>query len=169
MTKPLSITPWILNAFTDDLDQVAALTIRADGTITNGANARQSAWSKSPTGSLYLLTGALDRTVSQLGRGEHKDLKFVAFFGGDTSRGVFGHFHAFLQYPQKADRDEFIDHFKRLWSIKASNALKTTLNTSVFVERIQSKAAFADYCQRYEGTTFGGGSEKVVMSRSLKM
>jgi hypothetical protein len=168
MTKNL-ISDWIQDAFTDNLSEVAALTIRADGTIANGASVRQSAWSQNATGALQLLIGALDRTVSQLSRGENKDLKFVAFMGGDYARGVAGHFHALLQFPSKADKQAFINDFERLWSIKASDALKTTLKTSVYAEPIQSKEAFSAYCQRYEGTTFGGGSEKVVMSRSLRL
>lgn len=168
MNNP-NITSWILDAFPDNKEEVAVMTIRADGTIPNGSGRRQSPWSKSATGSLHLLIEALDRTVSQLSRGDNKDLKFVAFLGGETAKDVSGHFHALIQYPSKADKAKFIEDFKHLWSVKASNALKAQVKTSVFVEPIKSRAAFADYCQRCEGTTFGRGSDKVVMSRSFRL
>lgn len=168
MTNHL-ISNWIQTTFTDNLNEVAALTIRADGALRNGGAITQSAWSKNATGSIQLLIAALDRTVSQMSRGANKDMKFVAFLGGDYSRGVAGHFHALLQFPACADKQVFINEFDRLWSIKSSQALKSTLKTSVFAEPIKSKAAFTAYCLRYEGTTFGGGSDKVVVSRSLKL
>jgi hypothetical protein len=163
------ITNWIESSFSDDLSKVAALTIRADGTIKNGAAVTQSAWSKNATGAIHLLIVALDRTVSQMSRGTNQDMKFVAFLGGDYSRGVAGHFHALLQFPASANPQEFINDFEHLWDKKASEALKSTLKTSVHAEPIQSKEAFTAYCLRYEGTTFGSGTEKVVVSRSLKL
>ena len=164
-----SIQNWILESFTAQLSELAALTIRADGTMKNGAAIRQSAWSQNATGSIQLLTKALDRTVSHLSRGTNHDMKFVAFVGGENLRNVSGHFHALLQFPANTDKQIFLNRFEYLWSIKASDALKTTLKTSVFAEPIKNREAFSAYCLRYEGTTFGGGSEKVVMSRSLKL
>jgi hypothetical protein len=168
MTNHL-ISNWIQTSFTDDLNEVSALTIRADGTVKNAGAVTQSAWSKSATGAIQLLISALDRTVSQMGRGKNNDMKFVAFLGGDHALGVAGHFHALLQFPACADKQVFINEFDRLWSIKSSQALKSTLKTSVFAEPIKSKEAFTAYCLRYEGTTFGCGSDKVVVSRSLRL
>jgi hypothetical protein len=164
-----SISQWIQESFTDDLSQIATLTIRADGMIRNGAGIYQSPWSQNATGAIHLLAAALDRTVSHLRRGANKDLRFVPFLGGDQANGVAGHFHALLQYPSSADKQEFIAQFDRLWSVKVSDALKTTLRTSVFAEPLRNKEALAHYCMRFEGTTFGSGSDKVVMSRSLKL
>lgn len=168
MTNHL-ITNWIEASFTDDLNEIAALTIRADGTLKNAGAITQSAWSRNATGSIQLLISALDRTVSQMSRGPNKDMKFVAFLGGDFAFGVAGHFHALLQFPAGADKQDFISEFGRLWSIKSSEALKSSLKTSVYSEPIKSKEAFTAYCLRYEGTTFGSGSDKVVMSRSLRL
>jgi hypothetical protein len=168
MTNHL-ITNWIQTSFTDDLNEIAALTIRADGTLRNAGAITQSAWSKNATGAIQLLISALDRTVLQISRGANKDMKFVAFLGGDHALGVAGHFHALLQFPARADKQVFINEFDRLWSIKSSEALKSTLKTSVFAEPIKSKEAFTVYCLRYEGTTLASGSDKVVMSRSLRL
>ena len=166
--KKNHVTELIKSAFTEDLSELAVLTIRADGTIKNGACVRQSPWSQNATGSIHLLVHALDRTISHLSRGENKDMKFVAFFGGEKDSGVAGHFHALLQFPSNADKEAFVEKFQKLWSIKVSDALKTTLKTSVYAKPIKSQEAYSAYCSRYEGATFGGGSEKVVMSRSLK-
>jgi hypothetical protein len=163
------IANWIESSFTDDLSKVFAMTIRADGTIKNGGAITQSAWSKNATGSIQLLISALDRTVSQMSRGANKDMKFVAFHGGDYARGVAGHFHALLQFPACANPQEFINDFDQVWKKKVSEALKSTLRTSVHAEPIQNREAFTAYCSRYEGTTFGSGAEKVVVSRSLKL
>ena len=167
--EQLEIHQLIRHAFTEDLSEMAVLTIRADGTIKNGACVRQSPWSQNATGSIHLLVHALDRTISHLSRGKNKDMKFVAFFGGEKDSGVIGHFHALLQFPSNVDKVAFIEKFKYLWSIKVSDALKTTLKTSVFAEPIKSQEAYSACCSRYEGATFGGGSEKVVMSRCMKL
>ena len=164
-----TISNWIQNSFTSELSDLAIVTIRADGMIKNGACVHQGAWSTNATNSIQLLIGALDRTISHLNRGDSRDMKFIAFLGGEKERGVAGHFHALLQFPPKVDKQIFMEKFKYLWSIKASDALKTTLRTSVFAEPIKSREAYAAYCLRIEGTTFNGGSDKVVMSRSLKM
>lgn len=168
MTNHL-ISNWIQTSFTDNLNEVAALTIRADGTVKNAGAINQSAWSKNATSAIQLLISALDRTVSQMSRGKNNDMKFVAFLGGDYARGVAGHFHALLQYPASANPQEFINDFDHVWKKKASEALKSTLRTSVHAEPIQNKEAFTAYCLRYEGTTFGSGAEKVVVSRALKL
>lgn len=167
--KNQTVKNWIFDSFTSQLSELVTLTIRADGTVKNGAAIRQWAWSQNATGSIQLLTHALDRTVSHLSRGTNQDMKFVAFVGGENIRGVAGHFHALLQFPSNSDKQLFLNKFQYLWSIKASDALKTTLKTSVFSEPIKNKDAFSAYCLRYEGATFGGGSEKVVMSRSLRL
>lgn len=114
MTNHL-ISNWIQTSFTDNLNEVAALTIRADGTIRNAGAITQSAWSKNATGSIQLLISALDRTVSQMSRGKNNDMKFVAFLGGDYARGIAGHFHALLQYPANANPQEFINDFDHVW------------------------------------------------------
>lgn len=161
------ISQWIKETFSENLSEVVVVTLRADGTVLNGAAVSQSAWSQNATGSLNLLIKALDRTVSQLGRGKYKDMKFVGFLGGEKSLGVAGHFHGVLQFPSKADKQEFMCDFERLWSNKVANALKATLKTSVYFEPIESETQFTNYCSRYEGPTFGRGLDKVVMSRSL--
>jgi hypothetical protein len=168
MTNHL-ISNWIDRSFTDNLEEVAALTIRADGTLKNGAAIRQSAWSKNATGAIYSLVSALDVTVSIMSRGANKDMRFIAFYGGEHDLGVAGHFHALLQYPPNINKPDYISEFHRIWSIKASESLKSTLKTSVYAELILDKRAYTAYCLRDEGTTFGSGSDKVVMSRSLRL
>ena len=165
--KQINLSEWVRDTFSENLSEVATVTIRADGTILNGAGVRQSAWSQNATGSINLLVKALDRTVSQLSRGKYKDIKFFVFLGGEKRLGVAGHFHAIVQFPSNADKQEFMCDFDRLWSKKVSEALKATLKTSVFFEPIVSKEVFSNYCSRYEGPTFGRGFDKVVISRSL--
>jgi hypothetical protein len=94
---------------------------------------------------------------------------FVIFTTSIFLAATNAFFHALLQFPSNVDKVAFIEKFKYLWSIKVSDALKTTLKTSVFAEPIKSQEAYSAYCSRYEGATFGGGSEKVVMSRCMKL
>jgi len=165
--KQINLSEWVRDTFSENLSEVAVVTLRADGTVINGAAIRQSPWSQNATGSINLLVKALDRTVAQLGRGKYKDMKFVAFLGGEKNLGVAGHFHGVLQFPANAEKQEFMYDFDRLWSMKVSEALKATLKTSVFFEPIVSKEVFSNYCSRYEGPTFSRGLDKVVVSRSL--
>ncbi len=167
--KKNEITQWIEESLTSDLDNIAALTIRVDGCLKNGSQISQSAWSQSATYSIELVKTALDWTISQLRRAHKKTLKFVACLGGEQSLGVAGHFHALLEYPAGVDKDQFIDRLRKLWARNVAKKLKQSLQTTVYAEPLRDKAEFSRYCQRFEGTTFGSGSSKVVMSKSFSL
>jgi hypothetical protein len=162
------ITHWIEQSFAkSDANNIAVLTIRADGCLKNAAAILQTAWSQNATSSISLVIKALDWTITELRR--DNQFKFVAFMGGEASLGIAAHFHALLEYPAGVDQKLFIQRLEQLWAQKVARALKQTLKTSVYAEPVRSKEHFSQYCQRFEGTTFGSGSSKVVMSKSLSL
>ncbi len=163
------ISSWIEESLKSDLDNIAAITFRVDGTMKNASAISQTPWSNNATGSIELVKKALDWTITELRRANKNKLKFVAFVGGEGSSGVVGHFHALLEFPSGVDKELFICKLEQLWSQKVSRALKQTLKTSVYAEPVRHKEAFSEYCQRFEGTTYGSGSSKVVMSKSLSL
>jgi hypothetical protein len=167
--KKTEITSWIEQSLTSDLANIAAITLRIDGSMKNGAALAQTAWSHNATGSIAIVIKALDWTITELRRRHRNKLKFVAFLGGESSFGVVGHFHALLEFPAGVDKELFIQRLEKLWAKKVAKALKQTLKTSVYAEPVRNKEHFSQYCQRFEGTTFGSGSSKVVMSKSLSL
>jgi len=168
--KKNEITHWIEQSFAkSDLDNIAVVTIRVDGCLKNAAAILQTAWSQNATSSISLVIKALDWTITELRRAHKNQFKFVAFMGGEASLGIAAHFHALLEYPAGVDQKLFIQRLEQLWAQKVARALKQTLKTSVYAEPVLSKEHFSQYCQRFEGNTFGSGSSKVVMSKSLSL
>ena len=146
------------------------MTIRADGTMVDGAGHRVSPWREGAVPTLPTLIRALDRTVSELTRPKaYRSTKFIGWIGGDESVDRGGHFHALLELPAGVDQAEFIDRFRARWESKVIEAFKTSsLRTKVFDQPLNSAMGYSIYANRPEGATRARDS-KVVMSDAMRL
>ena len=163
-----SLPLWVKKSFDETL--TTTLTIRADGTMVNGAGRRVSPWREGAVPTLPKLIRALDRTVSELTRPKaYRSTKFIGWIGGDESIDCGGHFHALLELPAGVNQAEFIDRFRARWKSKVVEAFRTTtLRTDVFDQPLNSAMGYSIYANRPEGANFARDS-KVVMSDAMRL
>ncbi len=166
--KKNSLPLWVNRSFDETL--TTTLTIRADGTMVNGAGRPVSPWSEGAVPTLPTLIRALDRTVSELTRPKaYRSTKFIGWVGGDESIDCGGHFHALLELPAGVNQSEFIDRFKARWESKVVEAFRTSaLRTAVFDQPLNSAMGYSIYANRPEGANLARDS-KVVMSDAMRL
>jgi hypothetical protein len=161
------LTNWISQSILEGEGQLFSLTFRADKTVKNGAALKQSVWSRSQTQSVQLVHKALDWTITEMRR-KYKEMKFVGFEGGDENSGTQGHIHALLLIGDDRDAVAVYEQMNYLWYRNLNKKLKSQVEGKItYFSRTDAVSAYSWYCQRYEGTTLLGGSDKVLVSRSL--
>lgn len=168
MNQKEALAKWVRDKLGDSNGRNIALTMRVDGSVTNGAAIRQGVWSQSAVNPSGAKNKALDWTITELKR-KHPMMKFIPFLGGDRESGVQGHIHGLLHLPNDIDPQEFRDKMERIWTRNIRKCLKDKgLSCSIgYLEEIKDIDAYLAYCQRFEGSTFESGLEKVVVSASL--
>ena len=167
--KTTYLTNWISDSVLKNDGQLYSLTFRADKTVKNASALKQSVWSHSQTQSVQLVYKALDWTITEMSR-KFKEMKFVAFEGGDETYGTYGHFHGLLQIGDDRDAVAIYEKMNYLWSRNLNKTLKTPVHGKItYFTSTNRVAEYASYCQRFEGQTLLSGSEKVLVSRSLRL
>lgn len=166
--KKNSLPLWVNRSFDEAL--TVAMTIRADGTMVDGAGRPVSPWREGAVPTLPTLIRALDRTVSELTRPKaYRSTKFIGWIGGDESIDCGGHFHALLELPPGINQSDFVDRFRARWESKVVEAFRTTaLRTAVFDQPLSSAMGYSIYANRPEGATRARDS-KVVMSGAMRL
>lgn len=161
-----SVVEWTTQNCLDAGFQQFSLVFRADGYVLNGAGVKQHPWSKS---SQHLVTKALDWTVSEIVRTNSKKVEFHCYEGGDYDKGIRGHHHAQVAISRDLDANTVLDRIKYLWNRKLEKAFKTEVSGSVHIEETRDAEGYSFYSQRREGSSLGSGSDKLVVSRSLRL
>ena len=166
--KKNSLPLWVNRSFDEAL--TVAMTIRADGTMVDGAGYPVSPWSEGAVPTQPRLIKALERTINELTRPKaYRSAKFIAWIGGDESVDRGGHFHALLELPAGVNQAEFLDRFRARWESKVIEAFKTSsLRMKVFDQPLDSAMGYAIYANRPEGATRARDS-KVVMSGAMRL
>jgi hypothetical protein len=167
--KTTYLTNWISKSVLKSNGELYSLTFRADKTVTNASALKQSVWSHGQTQSVQLVYKALDWTITEMSR-KFKEMKFVAFEGGDATYGTYGHFHGLLLIGEDRDAVAVYEKMNYLWSRNLNKTLKTQVQGQItYFQKTDKVVEYASYCQRFEGQTLLSGSEKVLVSRSLRL
>lgn len=165
------INQWIKSSVEQSENEWVVLTIRADGTVKNGAQIRQKLWSTSATFSIDKVKRALDWTITEERRKHKKRMGFVAWFGGDVKNDVYDHIHAVLEIPAGCDKDEIVARLNYLWKRNLEKLFKQDVKASIWLDKksLVSIEKFGNYCMRQEGSVRIGPANKLQISRSLSL
>jgi hypothetical protein len=135
--------------------------------VFNGHFTKQSVWNDRNTCSIEKVKTALSWTITEFRRKHGRDLKFVAYLGGEQSLHIYPHIHALLKEPKNMDALETKIILERLWKNKLNKTLKTYIRPSVYIEILESSEQYTGYCGRWEGNTFNFGDAKVLLNKSF--
>jgi hypothetical protein len=165
------INQWLQDAVKQSENEWVVLTIRADGTVTNGSQVKQTLWSTSATYSIDKVNRALDWTITEERRKHKKRLGFAAWLGGDKEYGVQDHIHAAMEIPANCDKHEMVNRLNYLWNRNLKKLFKQEINSVIYLdeEALVSAERYGSYCIRSEGSVRIGPTDKLLMSRSLSL
>ena len=170
-SEKTDINQWIKTAVEQSGNEWVVLTIRADGTVKNGAQIKQKLWSSSATFSIDKVNRALDWTITEERRKHKKRLGFAAWLGGDVKNGVHDHIHAVLEIPAGCDKNEIVARLNYLWNQKLKKLFKQDINALIYLDdqSLVNTERFGNYCMRQEGSVRIGPADKLLISRSLSL
>ena len=164
-----TINDWVNDTINTSNSKWWVLTFRCDGSVTNGHFKKQSVWNDRNTCSIEKVKTALSWTITEFRRKYGRDLKFVAYLGGEQSSHIYPHIHALLKEPKDMDALETEIILERLWKNKLNKTLKTYIRPSVYIEILESSEYYTRYCGRWEGNTFNFGDAKVLLNKSFNL
>lgn len=164
-----NINQWITDTINDSPNTWLHLLFRADGTILNGHNLRQSVWSQGSIPTIDKVHKALSWTITECRRKYDRKMKFAAFLGGEPKLAVFPHIHAFVELPTHTTQEILTDYLDHLWYLKLKKSFKHPVISSVTSQVIIDGKSCTSYCSRFEGVTFSFGDDKVIVNNSFYM
>lgn len=165
-----NINKWINDAVNKSENEWVVLTIRADGTVINGAGIRQTLWSTSASSSIDKVFRALDWTITEERRKHKKRLGFASWLGGDAKNGVHEHIHAVLEIPANCDKDEIVARLSYLWKRNLQKLFKQDINATIYLDEdsLIDASRYSSYCGRRENVNIGP-VDKFIISRSASL
>lgn len=162
-----NIANWIEHSVHSSKSQWLATIFRVDGVVVNGHSTLQTPWSQSATQSIELIKTALSWTITELRRKHPKNLRFVAYLGGEPKNGIFPHIHALIELPYGMEEEELISHLQILWAKKLKKKFKQFVQSDVLGKPLENCRLYSYYSARFEGDTFFSGDEKVIINNSF--
>jgi len=109
----------------------------------------------------------VDNTIKDTRRRTNlPNLKFIPFIGGDKILGINAHIHAFIEIPKIEKKWKLHDVLQKNWTTYANRVFKDAevINPVLWLQDLDKSRIgnHLSYCQRYEGSTFFKGTEKVL-------